>query len=382
MNAYHPMRDHRHQIWPALDAAHIRPVTQGGEHRKDNGLLLRLTCTPCSTRVLRVDPSHGCGSVRDCGTSSATGSKSTQGRGGDRPAGPEGRPAAPRVSGMAPRHRVQSLVTPVFVGLRALGFCPRAGQPYQREDGELRWMAQERHPDLAAMQVRSVRVPRRLWRWLRSSGSGDGATPEQQLRAVISALARSGRGVRYRLPGRRTSRWGVRWCSGRGRPAPCMSWVTARLHGSSRRLLTAGTVPGWDLHPGPAGRTPLHVLAGPLHRLSGSSGSTTCWNGTGSRSSRKSPPCRRSAWFELRNCGTRFIAAVRQVVAGLPPGDAQTDNRHLPAPDDPGAGWTAGRSTQPACPQTRPGHCRSWPPGLPRNTAHRSSETCSHSARR
>lgn len=29
------------KIWPALDAAHIRPVTRGGEHRVDNGLLLR-----------------------------------------------------------------------------------------------------------------------------------------------------------------------------------------------------------------------------------------------------------------------------------------------------------------------------------------------------
>jgi len=29
------------KIWPALQAAHIRPVTQGGEHRLDNGLLLR-----------------------------------------------------------------------------------------------------------------------------------------------------------------------------------------------------------------------------------------------------------------------------------------------------------------------------------------------------
>ena len=29
------------KIWPALDAAHIRPVAQGGEHRIDNGLLLR-----------------------------------------------------------------------------------------------------------------------------------------------------------------------------------------------------------------------------------------------------------------------------------------------------------------------------------------------------
>jgi putative restriction endonuclease len=29
------------RIWPVLEAAHIRPVTNGGEHRLDNGLLLR-----------------------------------------------------------------------------------------------------------------------------------------------------------------------------------------------------------------------------------------------------------------------------------------------------------------------------------------------------
>lgn len=33
-----------------------------------------------------------------------------------------------------------------------------------------------------------------------------------------------------------------------------------------RRLVTAGAVPGWDLYPEPVGRTPLRVLAGPLHR--------------------------------------------------------------------------------------------------------------------
>jgi len=29
------------KIWPALEAAHILPVAKGGEHRVDNGLLLR-----------------------------------------------------------------------------------------------------------------------------------------------------------------------------------------------------------------------------------------------------------------------------------------------------------------------------------------------------
>jgi putative restriction endonuclease len=49
------------KIWPALEAAHIRPVTQGGEHRLDKGLLLRsdvhrMFDWGCLT--LGVDPSY------------------------------------------------------------------------------------------------------------------------------------------------------------------------------------------------------------------------------------------------------------------------------------------------------------------------------------
>ncbi len=55
-------------------------------------------------------------------------------------------------------------------------------------------------------------------------------------------------------------------------------WPARSLHivGASplaaefRRLLTAGAVPGWDLHPAPPGHAPLYALAGPLHHLSGS----------------------------------------------------------------------------------------------------------------
>jgi len=47
------------KIWPALDAAHIRPVTQGGEHRIDNGLLLRSDVhTMFDWGYLGVDPSY------------------------------------------------------------------------------------------------------------------------------------------------------------------------------------------------------------------------------------------------------------------------------------------------------------------------------------
>ncbi len=47
------------KIWPALEAAHIRPVTRGGEHRLDNGLLLRSDVHTMFDRgYLGVDPSH------------------------------------------------------------------------------------------------------------------------------------------------------------------------------------------------------------------------------------------------------------------------------------------------------------------------------------
>jgi putative restriction endonuclease len=47
------------KIWPALQAAHIRPVTQGGEHRIDNGLLLRSDVHIMFDRgYLGVDPQY------------------------------------------------------------------------------------------------------------------------------------------------------------------------------------------------------------------------------------------------------------------------------------------------------------------------------------
>jgi putative restriction endonuclease len=47
------------KIWPALQAAHIRPVAEGGEHRIDNGLLLRSDVHTMFDRgYLAVDPSY------------------------------------------------------------------------------------------------------------------------------------------------------------------------------------------------------------------------------------------------------------------------------------------------------------------------------------
>ena len=47
------------RIRPVLQAAHFRPVTQGGEHRLDNGMLLRSDVhTLFDTGYLGVDPHH------------------------------------------------------------------------------------------------------------------------------------------------------------------------------------------------------------------------------------------------------------------------------------------------------------------------------------
>jgi putative restriction endonuclease len=47
------------KIWPALEAAHVRPVTKGGEHRLDNGVLLRSDVHRMfDWGYLGVDPSY------------------------------------------------------------------------------------------------------------------------------------------------------------------------------------------------------------------------------------------------------------------------------------------------------------------------------------
>ena len=47
------------KIWPVLEAAHIRPVASGGEHRLDNGLLLRSEVHTLFDRgYLAVDPGY------------------------------------------------------------------------------------------------------------------------------------------------------------------------------------------------------------------------------------------------------------------------------------------------------------------------------------
>ena len=96
------------KIRPVLQAAHIRPLPAGGEHRLDNGLLLRSDVHTLYDRgYLGVDPKHRLlvsPRLRD---------RVRQRRAVLRHAGqpiavpePPGRPAQPRVPGVAPRRGV------------------------------------------------------------------------------------------------------------------------------------------------------------------------------------------------------------------------------------------------------------------------------------
>ena len=195
--------------------------------------------------------------------------------------------------------------------------------------------------------------------WLPPGSSGDSGTPEQQLRIVISSLAGPaeipviagwkdeplGRALVFRL-----------W------PARALHVVgDSPLAAEFRRLITAGAAPGWDLHPVPAGRTPLHVLAGPLHRLSGSYRFYNLLERNGFAHVEEVAATPEECLFQLPNSGPRFIAAVRQGIAQLQPGDAQPRTGSLPGSG--GAGAAAGGPITPgrtarSCGQGPAGHGR------------------------
>ena len=164
--------------------------------------------------------------------------------------------------------------------------------------------------------------------WLASGGRREGGTPEQQLRQVISVLAG---------PGKMSAAAG--WDDEPlGRALVFRPWPARSLHvvGNSplaaefRRLLTAGAVPGWDLHPVAAGYTPLYVLARPLHRLSGSDRFYNLLERNGFATVEEVAATPEICWLELRNCGTQFIAAVQQVIAELQLSDVQATTGSFP----------------------------------------------------
>ncbi len=96
----------------------------------------------------------------------------------------------------------------------------------------------------------------------------------------------------------------------------------------------------------PAGRTPLHVLAGPLHRLSGSNRFYNLLEREGFAYVEEVAATPDGCLLELRNSGMKFIAAVRQVLADLEPGGASATSGSRPGPG--GAGQAAGGPAPPA----------------------------------
>ena len=145
-----------------------------------------------------------------------------------------------------------------------------------------------------------------------------------------------------------------------------------------RRLVTAGAVPGWDLYPEPVGRTPLRVLAGPLHRLSGSNRFYNLLEREGFGYVEEVAVTPEVCLLEFRNSGPRFITAVRRVVADLGFGVEPGQNNQFPRLTTPVAP-RPGRYRSPAGPRTRPRHYRSRPRGRSPSEGRRNSGISSRS---
>src|SRR6266498_2836075 len=134
------------------------------------------------------------------------------------------------------------------------------------------------------------------------------------------------------------------------------------LAGEFRRLVTAGAVPGWQLHPVPPGRTPLEALAGPLLRRTGSRRFYNILERHGFAYVEDVAATPDECLLELRNSGPRLIAAVRAVISELGP----EDDTAGPAGNS-GAGPVRGLAAT--------------PPALPPDIARAPSGTCSPSPR-
>ena len=147
-----------------------------------------------------------------------------------------------------------------------------------------------------------------------ASDPGRDETPEEKLQAVVSHLSRAVEG---------SAQAGSKYEALGGalvfRPAARSLHVVgdSPLAAEFRRLVTARAVPGWDLHPVPAGRTPLHVLAGPLHRLSGSNRFYNLLEREGFAYVEEVAVTPEGCLLEMRKSGPRFITAVQRVIADL-----------------------------------------------------------------
>ena len=110
-----------------------------------------------------------------------------------------------------------------------------------------------------------------------------------------------------------------------GRALVFRAWPLRSLHvvggtpmaEALRELIAAGEAPGWELHPVPGGRTALHVLAGPLYRLSGQQRFYNLLDRTGFAWAEEVAATPEVCLLELRNSGPKFIAAVRRALSEL-----------------------------------------------------------------
>jgi hypothetical protein len=99
-----------------------------------------------------------------------------------------------------------------------------------------------------------------------------------------------------------------------------------------RRLLADGAQPGWELHPVTGGATPLHALATPLRRLSGTGRFYNLLNRSGFAYVEEVAVTPLECLSELPNGGPRFVAAVRRAISELAAGAAALEDDA--APDD------------------------------------------------
>ena len=91
-----------------------------------------------------------------------------------------------------------------------------------------------------------------------------------------------------------------------------------------RRLLTAGAIPGWELHSVPGRRSPLQMLAEPLRGLSGNGRFFNLLDRSGFTYVEEVAATPDECLTDLGNGGPGLVAAVRQVIGELAPGAASS----------------------------------------------------------
>jgi hypothetical protein len=123
----------------------------------------------------------------------------------------------------------------------------------------------------------------------------------------------------------------------RVRPGQSMHVVGASLLAAElRKLLIAGAEPGWELHPVPAGRTPLHALAAPLRQLSGNGRFYNLLDRSGFAYVEEVAATPDECLMDMRNGGPGLVAAVRQAISELAPGTASAADGTAPDDREPG----------------------------------------------